>query len=97
MTEPVVSYGLKEVLARLEAKLDQVVAAVGGKADRADVDRLDRRLDEHDDRLGKLEESRRTTEKLAAERRDHRRWLFPTLAAIVSALAAIIGTFAALH
>jgi hypothetical protein len=95
--EPTISYGLKDVLARLEHKLDQVFAALTLKADRAEVTQLDHRVGQAEGRLTALEQERETAERHYRERVDHRRWLIPTLAALLSALATLAAAFAAFH
>jgi hypothetical protein len=71
-----VSYSVKELLAKIEGKLDGVIITIGQKADRHDVEQLDRRVSD-------LETSDRSDQAV----RDFFRWLIPVMAVFGAAVA----------
>jgi hypothetical protein len=81
LDEPVVTYTVKDMLSRIDAKLDMGFGSVNT------------RLDGHDQRLRELESEKRTKETKQVDRR----YLISAAAAIVVALAAVISIVLAVH
>ena len=73
--EPVVTYTVKDILARIESKLDAVTGALTG------------RLEKVEDRLGTLE----TELQHRQMTKDNRRWLVGSAATLVVAICAILA------
>lgn len=69
-----VTYTVKELLAKIEGKLDGVIITIGQKADKHDVDSLDERVKALEAGLSGFDEARRTAarvaETLAAKQKD---------------------------
>lgn len=106
--EPSVKYTVRDMFARVDGKLDSLTTLVAGKADKTDIDRLERRLDNHDNRLVTLETKDHDREVSAAvhEKRDEReeeersaRWSIRERILLAAASVAIaVGTLlAVLH
>ncbi|GAA4626860.1 hypothetical protein GCM10023196_036830 [Actinoallomurus vinaceus] len=109
--EPHISYSLREVLGRLESKLDRLVDTLALKADRAELVELDKRVERKADRSEVTELDKRvgaTESRLtdvvhqlqsdaqhAQERTEHRRWLWPLIVGLLAAIATILGVVVA--
>lgn len=100
--EPVISYSLKDVLGRMEGKLDRLVDALAMKADRTEISRLDTRVDVVDARVEgvdarvkAVEEEHRAVAEAADRRVEQRRWLVPTVATAIAAAGTVAGAAAA--
>lgn len=94
-----ISYGLREILARMEQAQTRGFADLGarleGKADKADLAKLDRGMGSLEDRVEKLERSRREELAVNKARVDElrRRWTWREKAlALVGTLALIAAT-----
>jgi hypothetical protein len=94
--DPQISYSIRELIERLDKKIDSFISLLTTKADRADVllsdkkleDQVllfDKRLDDHSERIGALEHSNVARKEVS----EFRRWLVPTLFAIVLTLATV--------
>ncbi len=94
--DPVVRYTVREMLARIDGKIDSLTTSVALKADKADLDRMEQRLDGHDGRLTAIETWRHDKEVAASvySERDQRnrakwsrreRWFAALTAAAVAA------------
>lgn len=53
--EASVRYSVRDLLARLDGKLDSLTISLARKADKTDIERVERRVDGHDVRLSALE------------------------------------------
>ncbi|MFJ5532514.1 hypothetical protein [Streptomyces sp. NPDC093261] len=80
-----VSYSVKELIERLERKLDTYLTLLAGKADRTDVQALEQRVGKVEDHLSVLVEREHVQEKHT----EGKRWLITALASIVVAAAAV--------
>lgn len=91
--EPMVSYPLTDMLRRIDDKIDKLFTLLSSKADQSAVDRLAQRVDAHDEHLrGLLDEQSRHREAKKSHR-EWQYWLWPTLAAVISAGAMLIAVF----
>lgn len=72
MEEPVISYSIKDILARVEGKLDAALIAVATKAEHADLLALD-------ERVRQLEQAAETKAAFSKWLTEWKRWLIPTL------------------
>lgn len=88
---------MREVLDRLERKMDQFLSAISLKADREDVLHLSTRLGTAETRLTELEQYHMNEAVQKKQRSEHRRWLWPTIAGFLAAVAALLGALAAFH
>jgi ferric-dicitrate binding protein FerR (iron transport regulator) len=75
--DPGVVFSVKELIGRLDGKLDMVLNVLTNKADRADVNALDRRMGDVEDKVNAIsqhnqdrEEAARLLEKKEKERKD---------------------------
>lgn len=85
--EPVISYSVKDILSRVEGKLDAALIAIATKADHSEMVKLAERVAH----LELIEEHREAAAKWHTE---WKRWLIPT---ILSALLTASTIFALLH
>jgi len=89
--EPVISYSIKDILQRLETKLDtkfaELSTAIGRKAESADLAQVIATQLNHASRLAHLEHVNETRQEHAGWRTEWRRWLASTL--LAAALVAV--------
>lgn len=95
--EPTISYSLREVLGRLESKLDRLVDTIALKADRTEVLELDKRVGQTEVHITELRQQRENDARSEKERTEHRRWLWPTIAAFLAAVSGVLGALALYH
>lgn len=73
-----VTYTIKELLAKIEGKLDGVIITIGQKADKHDVENLAGRVKALEEEVGGFDEARRLAEQvattLAAKEKADRTW-----------------------
>lgn len=81
--EPTISYSVKDILARVEGKLDAALIGVATKAEHADLVKLDGRVRE----LERIEEGRNKAHRGWVELR---RWAIPTLISLAATAAIVI-------
>lgn len=91
--EPQVSYSVKEILDRIEGKMDSFTAGLAAKADASAVVQLQQIVDGNTNQLTDIQGRLTAAEKRAAARMDYRRWLIPTIISIVSLLAYLLPVF----
>jgi hypothetical protein len=84
--EPTISYSVKDILSRVEGKLDAALIAVATKAEHADVAKLETRVRE-------LERSEAARSQAGHRMADFRRFLIPTVISAIAALAYIAQVF----
>ena len=72
--DPAVRYSVRDLLARIDGKIDSLTTSVALKADKADLDRIESRLDGHDSRIVGLETWKHDKEVAATvhQQRDNR-------------------------
>ncbi len=88
-SEPVIAYSIRELLKRMDEKLDGIVNAMVTKVDRAEFARLQEDVREHQLRLAALEADKQS----AKAARDTRRWMIGTIMAAVTAIGAVVVVF----
>ena len=64
--DPNVTYTVKEMLAKIEGKIDGVIITIGQKADKHDVETLQDRVKRLEESHSKLEQDRETAIEVAA-------------------------------
>ena len=84
--EPTISYSVKDILSRVEGKLDAALIAVATKAEHADLAKLA-------DRVRELERSEAGRTKATRWRNEYRRFIWPTLISGVATFAALAQVF----
>lgn len=83
---PQVSYSLKEVLSKIDEKLDLALKLIPLKADASDVNRIDSRL--------QVVEAFIAQTKITAADRDHKReWVIPVVIAAILAVFEVLQAF----
>jgi hypothetical protein len=89
-----ITYTVKELLGKLDAKLDLIVAQLADKADAHEVEDLERRVGVLEGSAATEAEVERQRVKLQNERKRDRRWmlglLIPTLVAVLGLSASVI-------
>lgn len=96
--EPAIVYSVKELISRLDGKLDAIMSVLTNKADRADVTALERRVDSTEGEIKgiKEREKRRLEEKNKATL--GKRWMVALVTSItLGLLSAAVALFSALH
>lgn len=88
--EPQVSYSVKEILDRIEGKVDTLVAGLASKADVSALIALGQQVDQHSRLLDQLSQRLKDTDETAAAKQDWRRWIIPTILSLVATAAMII-------
>lgn len=84
--EPTISYSVKDILSRVEGKLDAALISVATKAEHADVAKLETRVRE-------LERNEAMRSKASRWQADFRRFIIPTVISAIAALAYIAQVF----
>jgi len=87
---PDVGYTLKEVIEKLDRKIDAMFTVLNLKADRADLTALDHRVDTLERRVESDQTARNATRSAQRERQEHWRWLLPLLVAITGVVLAVV-------
>lgn len=77
--------------------MDQFLGTISLKADREDVIHLSTRVGTAETRLTELEQYHMNEAVQRRKRIEYRRWLWPTVAAFLAALATLVGALLALH
>jgi hypothetical protein len=85
--ESTVSYTVKELIERLERKIDQFLTLLHNKADRRDLAVLEQRVDTVERHVSALNQREAAQEK----RTEWKRWLIPTIATLVLAGATVVS------
>jgi hypothetical protein len=96
--EPVISYSIKEIVDRLERKLDSkfdaILSVISGKASAADMARVIETQTHHGDAIGELQHWRESLKERTGWRTEWRRWLTTT---ILGAALVAVSAFQMLH
>lgn len=94
--EPAIVFSVKELIGRLDGKLDMMMNVLTNKADRSDVNNLEQRVGRVEEKVNEM--GKATGEHLAAEQterkvktegRDNRRAVIIAIVSIITAGAAI--------
>lgn len=89
--EPGIVFSVKELIGRLDGKLDTITNILTSKADRSDVIALEHRVGQVEDKVNVLHER---NEAATITERDHtvqKRWVVTTWISVGVALIAIVG------
>lgn len=88
--EPAIVYSVKELISRLDGKLDAMMNLLTNKADRADVTALERRVDANEGEVAGL----KTREQQRQENRDNytlgKRWVIAIVVSISTSLLSVL-------
>lgn len=91
---------LDRIGTRIDAGFARVETKMDGKADKSDIARIDRRLDEHGRSIGALKDRQRSEEAAAeavsvarSHTIDRRRWVIGTAAVTLAALPTVLAVF----
>jgi hypothetical protein len=96
--EPAIVYSVKELISRLDGKLDAIMNVLTNKADRADVTALERRQDVTEGKVSGLETRETEREKRQDDRTLSKRAVIGIIVAIsTSLLSAAVSLFIAFH
>lgn len=91
MPEPTIEYSVRELIERLDHKIDQFIDLMNAKADRSDVDAIRNEMVSLGARLSHVEHRLEKDEQRSKDRRDWRRWLVPTLFSAILAVATVVA------
>ncbi len=87
---PDVGYTLKEVIEKLDRKIDAIFTVLSLKADRQDVAALDHRVDSLERRVENEQAARNATRNVVRERQEHWRWLVPLLVSVAAITISVL-------
>lgn len=91
--EPQVTYSVKEILDRIESKMDGFVQGLAAKADANALVLLSQQVDQHATDIAGLKSRLDAAEQEARAKSDWRRWLIPVVLSIVSTAAFVLTFF----
>lgn len=93
--EPNIVFSVKELIGRLDGKLDTITNILTSKADRSDVTALEHRVGTMEEKVNRLHDQtnadREESQKVSRDKTSRRRWVVTTVISIVVALVAIAG------
>lgn len=89
--DPTVSYSVKELIERLERKVDQFIVILTTKADRTDLELVEEKRVELEARVTDIERRLGLDEEHERERREYRRWLIPAMSGVLLTLVTVLG------
>lgn len=89
--DPTVSYSVKELIERLERKVDQFLVILSTKADRSDFELEQEKRTELESRVTDIERRLDNDEKHEHDRLEYRRWLIPALSGVLLTLVTLLG------
>lgn len=92
--DPVIAYSVRELLTKMDGKLDAIGTQLGSKADTTHVDQLAASVGDLNGRVTSIEEDRKRQAATATSRLANRQWLVPT---ICGAIVAAIEILQSLH
>ncbi len=95
--EPEISYTVRELIERLDRKIDGFLGILTSKADRSDVALHDKALTDHEMRLVAIENRLANDEKAIRARRDWKRYRVEILATIVLAAVTALSILIGVH
>lgn len=85
--EPAIVFSVKELISRLDGKLDAIMSVLVNKADRADVTALERRVDAVENKINTRETQESTTEKHKESSTVGRRFIITMVLTVLLSLA----------
>lgn len=92
--EPAIVYSVKELISRLDGKLDAIMSVLVNKADRADVTALERRMDTTEGDVSGLKDREKRREAEKNDRTLSKRWVIAfTTSIILSLLGVAVSLF----
>lgn len=89
--EPTIEYSVREMIERLDRKIDQFIVIMASKAERAEVGLLDERLISVESKVSQLADRLKKDEKRAQEKREWKRWVIPTMCTLIGTAATILS------
>lgn len=95
--EPEISYSVRELIERLDRKIDGFLSIMTSKADRSDVALQGKALMDHEARIAAIENRLTNDEKVIQSKRDWKRWRVEILATIVLAAVTAISILTGVH
>lgn len=87
--EPKIEYTVKEVVDRIDRKIDQFIGILNQKVDRAEFLLLLERVDDVEATQKAMASRIKHDERKAKDRREWRRWVIPTVITLVGSVATI--------
>lgn len=89
--EPGIVYSVKELISRLDGKLDMITNILTSKADRSDVIALEHRVGQIEEKVGKLYDHEETKVVATRDTLVRRRWIVTTVISAGVAVVAVAG------
>lgn len=102
--DPQITYSVRDILERMEAKLDSALVTLRLKADHADVVAITRTIGEvqgwqenHDREHAQADKARREAAEARADKRDSRHWLVGTIIGILGIAVVLLTAWITAH
>jgi len=89
--EPQISYSVKEILKRIEDKVDDLIRGLAFKADTSHVESLNQRVDRAEDRITAIEHRNQSRDEHERGHAEWKRWLIPTVLTAALTVATILS------
>jgi hypothetical protein len=89
--EPAIVFSVKELISRLDGKLDLMMNVLTGKADRADVNNLEHRVGAVEVKVNAITREKETEERVEEKGSNRSRFLVATLGTAVVLLVASLS------
>jgi len=93
VVEPTISYSIKDILSRMESKLDRLADSLASKADHTDVVRLWETIRAQDDRLKTVEDVIKNQGQKKQDAKAWKQWAIPTILSLLGTVALVISVF----
>lgn len=91
--EPEITYSVRELIERLDRKIDQFIVLMNSKADRAEVALVEERLTDVESQVRALSDRLAMDEKKANTKREWRQWAIPVAIGIATLGATLLTIF----
>lgn len=88
--EPVISYSVRDLLTKMDGKLDAIGVQLGSKANTVRVDQVANSVNDLQERMTAVEATQKQATVQATTRLANRQWLIPTGCGAVVALVEIL-------
>lgn len=89
--EPGIVFSVKELIGRLDGKLDTITNILTSKADRSDVIALEHRVGQVEDKVNVLHERNEAATVTERDQSVKHRWVITTWVSVAVAVIAIVG------
>ena len=90
MADEGIGYTLKEVIEKLDRKMDVMFSVLASKADRAELSALDHRVNSVENELREKRAAKTAVTEVRKESKEHWRWLLPVLVSLAGVSLSVL-------